>query len=258
MDTLKAEGIMPPAERVGADAQRERYACTGSQTMKICVLAVMAGMFCALVIVGCAPKAGEVLLTQKQAVYENQPPDVDPRVQKHLEVVTVRYVDDHGVDHPGQVVIHTGLADDIREVFRFMHSAGFPVASVLPIAHPEIQKKGPYGISPCTDNTSGYVWRPGVGLGTLSMHGLGMAIDINPHINPYIKGDLVLPPGAVYDPEVPGTFTPTSPVVLLFKKLGWIWGGDWSVRDTVVDYMHFEKIPPGWEDWVEEMRGKGR
>jgi hypothetical protein len=38
----------------------------------------------------------------------------------------------------------------------------------------------------------------------LLRHALGMAIDINPHINPYIKGELILSPGATYDNIQPG------------------------------------------------------
>ena len=207
----------------------------------------------AWILPGCTHSDKKIMLTPFQAVYENQPPDVDSRVLEQLTLVSVNYVDEDGVPQNGQIVIHKALADDIQEVFKLIYDTQFPVASVLPIAHPIIQKKGPYGISPCTDNTSGYVWRPGVGLSRLSMHALGMAIDINPHINPYIKGKLTLPPGATYCMERPGTLTPDSPVVLLFKKRGWAWGGDWAAKGKV-DYMHFEKIPQGWEGWVQEMR----
>lgn len=210
-------------------------------------------VFTACILAGCTHSHKQVMLTPSQAVYENQPPDVDPRVLEKLELVSVNYFDEKGVPHNGQIVIHKALANDIREVFKVIYRTHFPVASVLPIAHPTIQKKGPYGISPCTDNTSGYVWRPGVGLNRLSLHALGLAIDINPHINPYIKGKRTLPPGATYCMKRPGTLTPGSPVVLLFKKLGWTWGGDWSAQDKV-DYMHFEKIPQGWEKWVQEIR----
>lgn len=204
-------------------------------------------------ITGCVSRREEPALTHRQAIYENQPPDVNHRVLEQLEIVSVSFVNEKGQISKGQIVVHNALVQDVREVFNLILKTEFPVARVLPIAHPWIQKKGPYGISPETDNTSAFVWRPGVGLNKLSMHALGMAIDINPHLNPYIKDDLVLPPGSVYCPHRPGTLTPDSEVVLLFKRLGWTWGGDWANLGKM-DYMHFEKIPPGWEMWVKELR----
>lgn len=210
-------------------------------------------LFSAALLGGCSRHEVNALVTPHQAVYENQPPDVSPEVQEQLTAVRVNYFDERGVSRTGQIVVHKELAGDVKRVFELIHDIKFPVASVLPIAHPEIQKKGLYGISPDTRNSSGYVWRPGVGLGKLSMHALGMAVDINPHLNPYIKGGIVLPPGASYRKDIPGTFTSDCPIVLLFKNLGWTWGGDWQEKGKV-DYMHFEKIPPGWEKWAEKMK----
>ena len=189
-------------------------------------------------------------LTREQAVYANQPPDVPAEVQARLAVVEVDYLGFDGQAHQGQVVIHQALAEDIRQVFRVMLDTGFPLESVLPVAHPLNQAKGPYGLSPDTGNTSGWAWRPGVGTGEVSLHGLGLALDINPRLNPYVRGETILPPGAAYDPARPGTLTANSPVVRAFKALGWSWGGDWS--KGYKDFMHFQKIPQGLEDWVEQ------
>lgn len=191
-------------------------------------------------------------LTRDEAIYSNQPSNVMSCVQEKLAVVDVRYYGFEGRIHQGQVVIHEALAADICEIFDVILKTRFPVESVLPIAHPLVQLKGPYGLSPDTNNTSGYVWRPIVGSEQLSMHALGLAVDINPRRNPYIRGDLILPPKAIYEPSVPGTLTADSPVVQAFKQLGWEWGGDWI--EPQVDYMHFQKIPPGWEKWVRQCR----
>lgn len=207
----------------------------------------------AFVLSGCGIPVVDSSLDRQQAVYDNQPPDAMEDIQRQLTVVDVRY---YGFDHKlheGQVVIHQALADDIRKVFEVMRESRFPVESVIPIAHPVIQLKGPYGLSPDTNNTSAYVWRPMVGSSRVSMHGLGLAIDINPRLNPYIKGDLVLPPDATYDPERPGTLTQRTRVVRAFRELGWEWGGHWA-HSGKVDYMHFQKIPEGLEDWVQRFR----
>ena len=88
------------------------------------------------------------------------------------------------------------------------------------------------------DNSSGFNYREKTGGGSLSNHAYGRAIDINTFENPYVKGKLILPPGANYNQSAAGTFTGTHPLVLLMKKLGWSWGGDWT---NLQDYQHFEK-----------------
>jgi len=65
-----------------------------------------------------------------------------------------------------------------------------------------------------------------------------MAIDINPLYNPMIVKDEIYPQNGVYSKENIGTITPDSPVVKIFKKYGWKWGGDYK---SLKDYQHFEK-----------------
>lgn len=204
------------------------------------------------VLSGCSFTVVDSALPGRDAITTHQPPDVRPEIQKHLVVVPVRYYGPDGELHQGQIVVHEALEQDVVEIFTTIRRSRFPLESVLPIAHPLIQQKGPYGLSPDTNNSSGYVWRPIVGDRRLSMHALGLAVDLNPRLNPYIKGDRVLPPGAVYDTTVPGTLLPDSPVVQAFKRLGWEWGGDWTGEK--VDYMHFQKIPQGLEAWVAQYR----
>ncbi len=91
------------------------------------------------------------------------------------------------------------------------------------------------------NNTSAFNYRCAAGSKKLSMHAYGFAIDINPVQNPYIKGKVVLPPGAVYDIRKSGTLAYNSPVVKTFIRLGWTWGGNWK---SLKDYQHFEKVLP--------------
>lgn len=52
-----------------------------------------AGLILALLLVsGCARHKEETILSHRQAVYENQPPDVNPLVQGKLEVVPVSFL----------------------------------------------------------------------------------------------------------------------------------------------------------------------
>lgn len=177
-------------------------------------------------------------MTYEEAVLLNQPPGVSEGIRARLVVVDVRYYSFDGRVHQGQLVVDKAVAQDVREVFDVILAERFPVASVLPIAHPDILQKGPYGFSPDTDNTSAFAFRKVIGSKKLSAHSKGLAIDLNPRQNPYIKGKKTLPPGSKYDPAAPGTLTVKSPVVRAFKALGWKWGGEWK---TLKDYMHFEK-----------------
>lgn len=176
------------------------------------------------------------------AILSNLPQGCPQEITSRLAVVAVRYWGFDDRVHQGQIVVDRDLADDVTQIFELILELGFPLHSVLPIAHAEIQAKAPYGLSPDTDNSSGFAFRPQAGSAKLSMHARGWAVDLNPRENPYIKGETMLPPRSAYDPSTPGTLTADHPIVLRFKELGWEWGGDWK---SLKDYMHFEKVPSG-------------
>jgi len=158
-------------------------------------------------------------------------------------MVDVLYYSFDGKIHKGQVVIDERLVGDIKEIFKVALENKFPIGSVMPISHDKFYVNGKWNEddqSMLSNNTSAFNYRLVTGGKKLSMHAYGFAIDINPVQNPYRKGNIVLPAQAVYDPNVPGTLTPESPVVKAFKRLGWVWGGDWK---SLKDYMHFEKTP---------------
>lgn len=161
--------------------------------------------------------------------------------KKRQRIVDVLYYSFDGMVHKGQVVIDERLVSDIREVFRVALATKFPINSVIPISHDRFFKDGEWnrdGQSMLLNNTSAFNYRTVTGGKSLSMHAYGFAIDINPVQNPYIKGKVVLPEGAVYNPSRPGTLTRGCPVVKTFKRLGWTWGGEWK---SLKDYQHFEK-----------------
>ena len=67
----------------------------------------------------------------------------------------------------------------------------------FPIARMERVERygGDDDASMAADNTSAFNCREITGGGAYSNHSWGMAIDINPLENPYVKGDVVLPDG---------------------------------------------------------------
>ena len=98
------------------------------------------------------------------------------------------------------------------------------------------------------NNTSSFNFRTVAGTNRLSKHALGLAIDINPRINPYINSKGVLTPGNVkiyivrYVKKCKGKYArymiqKNSQITKIFKKYGFSWGGDWKYSK---DYQHFE------------------
>jgi D-alanyl-D-alanine carboxypeptidase len=138
--------------------------------------------------------------------------------------------------HTGELIVNASVAEDVVGVFRNMYEAKFPIEEMR-VTTLEEQRAKPTGD---TNNTSSLECRK-VTLGeSWSQHAYGLAIDINPFHNPYLRGDLVAPelasaytdrswvrPGMIYDGDV---------VVESFAAIGWEWGGNWN---SLKDWMHF-------------------
>jgi len=155
-------------------------------------------------------------------------------IRKNLELVTVTY---YGFDdklHQGQLIVHKNVAPEIKEIFDEIRKIKFPIEKVIPLARYNWSDDE----SMKDNNTSAFNHRYISGTRILSMHAKGLAIDINPEQNPYIKNDVISPPDAEYNPEVKGTITANSKIVKLFKSKGWTWGGNWT---SLKDYQHFQK-----------------
>ncbi len=169
---------------------------------------------------------------------------LDPKcpddIRKKQKLVTVKYYSTDKQVHQGQLVIDRELEDDIKKVFALALKDRFPIYSVIPISDKRFRKDNRWDDerSMEANNTSAFNYREITGGGRLSNHAYGRAIDINTFLNPYIKGDIILPHGASYDPKIEGTFTPDNPIVREFLRLGWDWGGNWT---SLKDYQHFEK-----------------
>lgn len=155
-------------------------------------------------------------------------------IRETLVLIDVEYWSFSECERTGQMVIHWELATEVKAIFAEIKVACFPIEKIIPISA--------YGWSDDAsmedNNSSAFNYRSIVGGVNLSQHAYGRAIDINPRFNPYVKDGIILPPGAVYDPEVPGTITQDGPVVEAFLKRGWDWGGNWQ---RLKDWQHFEK-----------------
>lgn len=160
-----------------------------------------------------------------------------PVTAEELRLVTVTFLGFDGEHHTGELLVNAVVADDIVEVFREIHADRFPIEEMRITASEEL------ALAPTGDgnNTSAFVCRPVRGGSRFSQHAYGLAIDVNPFHNPYVKGDLVLPElASTYvdrDDVRDGMLTPDSAAVAAFAGVGWEWGGAWDGQ--TVDHMHF-------------------
>lgn len=154
---------------------------------------------------------------------------------EQLSLLSLRHLGFDGRWHRGQLVVRRELAAELAEIFALMEALRFPVAQVTPIVRYHWSDEA----SMAADNSSAFNYRLIAGTTRLSLHAEGRAIDINPRENPAIYPDgRVAPPGAVWRPESPGTFSANTPVVQAFLARGWRWGGHFT---HIRDYHHFEK-----------------
>jgi hypothetical protein len=159
-----------------------------------------------------------------------------PVTLEELAYVTVAHRGFDGLPHTGELIVNAEYADAIVGVFSQLWDANFPIEQMRVIRKDELDAP------PTGDGnvTTAFVCRPAVGSGSWSMHAYGLAIDINPFHNPYLKADLVLPELASFyvdrDLGLPGMIGEGDRVVEAFESIGWFWGGRWSTLD---DWMHF-------------------
>lgn len=141
-----------------------------------------------------------------------------------------------GAAHTGELVVAADRAEDVVSVFRALFAADYPIEEMRLPTTADLEAP-PTGDG---NNTAALVCRASRGTTTWSAHAYGLAIDVNPFLNPYRKGDLVLPERAsAYLDRTrtqPGVIHAGDLVVREFARIGWSWGGSWS---SLKDYQHF-------------------
>ena len=146
----------------------------------------------------------------------------------------------HGFDgrrHTGELLVAAAAAKPLVEVFRRLYDAKFPLEEMRITRADELDAE-PTGDG---NNTGAFTCKPmPFGSAAWSEHAKGLAIDVNPFLNPYVKGAVVLPElaSAYLDRsrQAPGTIHAGDVVTRAFASIGWQWGGNWQRSK---DYMHF-------------------
>ncbi len=139
--------------------------------------------------------------------------------------------------HQGELIVHRQAAAAVREIFAELFAARFPVEKMRLIDH----YQGDDDRSMADNNTSAFNCRPVAGRRVYSNHAYGLAIDINPRVNPYVTEAGVAPPGGAEYVDrtrrAPGLIVAGDACHAAFTRRGWSWGGAWRRSK---DYQHFE------------------
>ena len=158
-----------------------------------------------------------------------------------LRKVIVPYVDFQGQPQSGTLVVAATQAHAVGEAFLEAYRSGFQIERMEPVHRYD----GDDARSMAANNTSAFNCRPVTGGGGWSAHALGLAVDVNPVQNPYVRGARVLPEaGRAYlqRTEVrPGMLTPETTLTQAFHRRGWTWGGDWRWDLEEVEFTNLLK-----------------
>ncbi len=163
---------------------------------------------------------------------------------KELRYLTVSYYDFQGQVKQGELVVHALAVDDLISIFKKLFEVRFPIHSMK-----FVDEFGSDDASMSANNTSAFYARHVTRTGRWSNHAYGLAIDINPLLNPYIRGEYFCPQeGERYLDRTlngSGMITKDSYIYTLFKEHGWLWGGECFLDRGIEDLHHFQKVVPG-------------
>jgi hypothetical protein len=153
-----------------------------------------------------------------------------------LRYVTVSFRGFDGLPHTGELVVHERVAAGVVSVFARLYRARFPIEAMRLVTGADLEAH-PTGDG---NNTAAFVCRAARKQTRWSAHAYGLAVDVDPFQNPYLRGDLVLPElASAYLNRSwarPGMIRRGDVVTTAFAAIGWTWGGTWR---SPTDLMHF-------------------
>lgn len=161
-----------------------------------------------------------------------------------LNYLHVMHYNFEGEAVEGEIICNAAIAQDLAEIFYELYIAEYQIEKITLIDN----YSGDDTASMEDNNTSCFNYRTVDGTDKLSKHALGLAIDINPFYNPYVRytkdgGQLVSPEGsesyADRTSSFPYKIDTEDLCYRLFIEHGFTWGGNWN---SSKDYQHFQKV----------------
>jgi hypothetical protein len=157
-----------------------------------------------------------------------------------LRLVKFSYIDFDGRLHnDGEIIVLDAIASHVANIFATLRERAFPIAKAKLVD----AYGGNDDASMADNNTSSFNVRPITGGKAFSLHAYGLAIDLNPVQNPYVRrtitSNIVKPKsGSEYLNRKLNRRGMAESVRDTFANHGLtIWGGMWS---NPTDYQHFQ------------------
>lgn len=144
--------------------------------------------------------------------------------------------------HVGEMIVNVSIAEDIKDIFYLLYQEKYQIERMVLVDEYHADDV----LSMAANNTSSFNYRKIDGMSVMSKHSRGMAVDINPKQNPYVRiinGEVNCQPqgGEIYmdrEKDFPHKIDHEDLCYCLFRTYGFTWGGDW---EDMKDYQHFQK-----------------
>lgn len=172
---------------------------------------------------------------------------------ENLRYLKVLHKNLNGETREGEIICSVYIADVLLEIFQALYVADYPIEKIRLVDE--------YGaddeLSMRDNNSSCFNFRFISHTKNISKHGLGLAVDINPLYNPYIKtvdGKKILEPATAENyldrkKIFPYKITDEDLCYKIFTEHGFEWGGNWT---HCKDYQHFEVPDKLVEKYISE------
>ena len=169
----------------------------------------------------------------------------NPHIKRSdLRYLRVLHWDYDNKTHRGELVCNRLIADKLIAIFRELYKAHYPIERIRLADDYDADDERQMS----DNNTSCFCYRNVSDTKSLSYHARGLAIDINPRYNPYVRfrngAQVVQPangrPYADRSRQFRYKIKAGDLCHRLFLRYGFTWGGSWR---TLKDYQHFEFRP---------------
>lgn len=159
-----------------------------------------------------------------------------------LRYIRLLYMGFDNKTHIGELIVGKAIEKDTLDIFKELYAKDYPIEKMVLIDE--------YNADDITsmkaNNSSAFCYRFVDSTTKRSIHSYGLAIDINPQYNPYIREmsgkTVVLPENGIdyvdRNKDCKYYIKAGDACYQAFTKRGFTWGGDW--KDSK-DYQHFQK-----------------